>query len=107
MCGFVGFAGACADRENVLCEMTQAIAHRGPDSENFYLDADIALGIRRLSIIDLPGGTQPIFNEDRTRVIVYNGEIYNYQPLRAELIARGHRFTTKSDTEVVVHGYEE
>ena len=107
MCGIVGFAGACPDRENVLCAMTQAIAHRGPDSENFYLDGGIALGVRRLSIIDLPGGTQPIFNEDRTKVVIYNGEIYNYQPLREDLVARGHRFTTKSDTEVVVHGYEE
>ncbi len=87
--------------------MTRAIAHRGPDSENFYVDENIALGVRRLSIIDLPGGTQPIYNEDRTKVIVYNGEIYNYQSLRAELIARGHKFTTRSDTEVVVHGFEE
>ena len=107
MCGIVGFAGACPDRENVLCAMTRAIAHRGPDSENFYVDRDIALGIRRLSIIDLESGTQPIFNEDRTKVVVYNGEIYNYRDLRADLVAKGHRFTTQSDTEVVVHGYEE
>ena len=87
--------------------MTQAIAHRGPDSENTFLDADIALGIRRLSIIDVEGGTQPIYNEDRTKVLIFNGEIYNYLDLRSELIARGHTFRTRSDTEVVVHGYEE
>lgn len=107
MCGFVGFAGACPDRQNVLCEMTRAIAHRGPDSENFYLDDEIALGFRRLSIIDLVTGSQPIFNEDRTKVLIYNGEIYNYKPLRADLVARGHRFTTQTDSEVLVHGYEE
>jgi asparagine synthase (glutamine-hydrolysing) len=107
MCGIVGFAGACPDRENVLCAMTRAIAHRGPDSENFFVDSDIALGIRRLSIIDLESGTQPIFNEDRTKVIVYNGEVYNYRELRADLVAKGHQFTTRSDTEVLVHGYEE
>ena len=107
MCGIAGFAGACPDRQHVLGAMTRAIAHRGPDSENCYLDNDIALGIRRLSIIDLESGTQPIFNEDRTKVIVYNGEVYNYRALRAELTAKGHQFTTQSDTEVVVHGYEE
>ena len=107
MCGFVGFVGACPDRENVLCTMTRAIAHRGPDSEDSYLDNEIALGFRRLSIIDLVTGSQPILNEDRTKVLVFNGEIYNYQSLRADLIARGHQFTTRSDSEVLVHGYEE
>jgi asparagine synthase (glutamine-hydrolysing) len=107
MCGFVGFAGACPDRQNVLCTMTRAIAHRGPDSENSYLDNDIALGFRRLSIIDLATGSQPILNEDRTKVLVFNGEIYNYQALRADLISRGHQFTTRTDSEVLVHGYEE
>jgi asparagine synthase (glutamine-hydrolysing) len=107
MCGIVGFAGACPDRKTVLCAMTRSIAHRGPDSENSYLDDDMALGIRRLSIIDLAGGTQPIFNEDRTKVLVYNGELYNYRELGADLVARGHQFTTHSDSEVVVHGYEE
>src|SRR6202521_3923346 len=107
MCGFVGFAGPCPDRENVLCTMTRAIAHRGPDSENSYLDNEIALGFRRLSIIDLATGSQPILNEDRTKVLVFNGEIYNYQALRADLIARGHQFTTRTDSEVLIHGYEE
>jgi asparagine synthase (glutamine-hydrolysing) len=87
--------------------MTRAIAHRGPDSENTYLDNEIALGIRRLSIIDLTTGSQPILNEDRTKVLVFNGEIYNYQALRADLIAKGHQFTTRTDSEVLVHGYEE
>ncbi|MFI4971977.1 MAG: asparagine synthetase B, partial [Hyphomicrobiales bacterium] len=85
--------------------MTRAIAHRGPDSENSYLDNDIALGFRRLSIIDLTTGSQPILNEDRTKVLVFNGEIYNYQALRGDLIARGHQFTTRTDSEVLVHGY--
>jgi asparagine synthase (glutamine-hydrolysing) len=107
MCGFVGFAGDCPDRQKVLCEMTRAIAHRGPDSENFYLDSEIALGFRRLSIIDLATGSQPILNEDRTKVLIFNGEIYNYKALRADLMARGHRFTTQTDSEVLVHGYEE
>src|SRR5712692_1441112 len=107
MCGFVGFAGACPDRANVLCTMTRAIAHRGPDSENSYLDNGIALGIRRLSIIDLETGSQPILNEDRTKVLVFNGEIYNYRTLRADLVARGHQFRSQSDSEVLVHGYEE
>lgn len=107
MCGFVGFTGVCPDRENVLCTMTRAIAHRGPDSENSYLDNEIALGFRRLSIIDLATGSQPILNEDRTKVLVFNGEIYNYQALRADLVARGHQFSTRSDSEVLVHGYEE
>ncbi len=87
--------------------MTQAIAHRGPDSGNCYLDDGIALGIRRLSIIDLETGSQPILNEDRTKVLIYNGEIYNYRALRADLVARGHQFTTQTDSEVLVHGYEE
>jgi asparagine synthase (glutamine-hydrolysing) len=107
MCGIVGFAGACPDRQNVLSAMTQAIAHRGPDSGNCYLDDGIALGIRRLSIIDLETGSQPILNEDRTKVLIYNGEIYNYRALRADLVARGHQFTTQTDSEVLVHGYEE
>jgi asparagine synthase (glutamine-hydrolysing) len=107
MCGIVGFAGACPDRENVLSAMTQAIAHRGPDSGNCYLDDGIALGIRRLSIIDLETGSQPILNEDRTKVLIYNGEVYNYRALRADLVARGHQFTTQTDSEVLVHGYEE
>ena len=87
--------------------MTDMIAHRGPDSEGHYIDEHAALGHRRLSIIDLGGGQQPIYNEDGSKVITFNGEIYNYQTLREELIAAGHTFTTKSDTEVLLHGYEQ
>lgn len=87
--------------------MTDRIAHRGPDAEGFFLDEVCALGHRRLSIIDLEGGTQPIYNEDKNLAVIFNGEIYNYQELRKELIECGHRFTTASDTEVLVHGYEE
>ena len=91
--------------------MTAAMAHRGPDGEGFLLgDArvpDLALGMRRLSIIDLPGGQQPIWNESRNIAVIFNGEIYNYQELRERLGVAGHRFTTRSDTEMLVHGWEE
>ncbi len=87
--------------------MASALAHRGPDDEQFVVDAEAGLAIRRLSIIDVDGGRQPIPNEDRTVWIVQNGEIYNYPELREELIAKGHRFRTHSDTEVVLHLYEE
>src|SRR4051812_46876200 len=87
--------------------MCDAMRHRGPDAEGFHFGDKVALGMRRLSIIDLETGDQPIFNEDRTVTIVFNGEIYNYKELRDELQARGHRFTTQSDTETIVHLYEE
>jgi asparagine synthase (glutamine-hydrolysing) len=87
--------------------MTAALAHRGPDGRGFFFDRGVALGHRRLSIIDLAGGDQPIYNEDRSVAIVFNGEIYNYKELRSELLSRGHRFATHSDTEVIVHLYEE
>ena len=87
--------------------MTTAIAHRGPDGEGFHVDGAIGLGHRRLSIIDLDGGAQPISNEDDTIHVVFNGEIYNFVELRKELEDRGHRFKTRSDTEVILHGYEE
>jgi asparagine synthase (glutamine-hydrolysing) len=87
--------------------MNDALAHRGPDGEGIFTDGPVALGHRRLSIIDLVTGDQPIFNEDRTVAIVFNGEIYNYKELRAELQARGHRLSTSSDTEVIVHLYED
>ena len=87
--------------------MMAAIMHRGPDSDGFYTNDKVALGFRRLSIIDLRGGSQPIYNEDKTMAIIFNGEIYNFQPLRDELIAAGHTFTTKSDTEVLLHRSEE
>ena len=109
MCGIAGFVNDMPIDMKcpVLQRMTDMIAHRGPDSEGHYIDEHAALGHRRLSIIDLGGGQQPIYNEDGSKVITFNGEIYNYQTLREELIAAGHTFTTKSDTEVLLHGYEQ
>lgn len=109
MCGIAGFVNDMPIDVKcpVLQRMTDMIAHRGPDSEGHYIDEHAALGHRRLSIIDLGGGQQPIYNEDGSKVITFNGEIYNYQTLREELIAAGHTFTTKSDTEVLLHGYEQ
>ena len=107
MCGFVGFTNRIADAEAVLQQMMDQIIHRGPDSAGSYLDEDIALGFRRLSIIDLEQGDQPIYNEDRSVVVVFNGEIYNFKQLRESLIAKGHVFQTQTDTEVLVHSYEE
>ncbi|MGI5959410.1 MAG: asparagine synthase (glutamine-hydrolyzing) [Massiliimalia sp.] len=107
MCGYVGFADHIADKETVLKNMMNTIIHRGPDSEGMYTDGDIALGFRRLSIIDLEAGDQPLFNEDNSIVLVFNGEIYNYQELREDLIQKGHRFRTHSDSETLIHLYEE
>ena len=87
--------------------MTDTIVHRGPDDDGYFFDGPVGLGMRRLSIIDLEGGSQPIANEDGSIRIVYNGEIYNYRELRRELEAAGHVFATRADTEVVVHAYEE
>ena len=87
--------------------MCEAIRHRGPDDEGAYVDRNVGLGMRRLSIIDLAGGRQPIFNEDQSKVIVFNGEIYNYRELRRGLIAQGHGFATQGDTEVILHLYEQ
>lgn len=107
MCGFVGFYGKMDNAPEVIRAMADTIAHRGPDDDDYYTDEDIALGFRRLSIIDLEGGRQPIINEDGTKVLVFNGEIYNYRPLREALISAGHKFKTNADSEVVLHGYEE
>lgn len=107
MCGFVGFLGEVKQPESVLRAMTDAIAHRGPDDADYYSDGEISLGFRRLSIIDLEGGRQPILNEDESKVITFNGEIYNYKELRNELLEKGHVFKTHADTEVILHGYEE
>src|SRR5512144_68121 len=87
--------------------MCDTIRHRGPDDEGFHTDRGCALGMRRLSIIDLSTGHQPISNEDGSVWVVFNGEIYNYQPLRSRLIEQGHRFATNSDTETLVHLYEQ
>jgi asparagine synthase (glutamine-hydrolysing) len=109
MCGIAGFVGRdedCATAEDVR-RMTDAIVHRGPDEEGIAALGNVGLGMRRLSIIDLSGGSQPIYNEDQTIVVVFNGEIYNFPDLRRELESRGHRFYTRCDTEVIVHLYEE
>ena len=107
MCGFVGYINKEKDKKDNIKKMADLIAHRGPDSDGYYCDENIALGFRRLSIIDLNSGDQPIYNADKTKVIVFNGEIYNYQKLRKELIKKGYKFKTKTDTEVILHGYEE
>ncbi len=107
MCGFVGFVGKEKNKKKIIKKMADRIVHRGPDGEGYYTDEEVALGHRRLSIIDVDGGDQPIYNEDKSMVIVFNGEIYNYQALKDELIEKGHKFKTKTDTEVIIHGYEE
>lgn len=107
MCGIVGFADRSKNKKKTIKDMADLIKHRGPDSDGYYTDDYVALGFRRLSIIDLEGGTQPIYNEDKTKLIFFNGEIYNYQELKEDLMAKGHKFTTETDTEVLLHGYEE
>ncbi|MBO4601004.1 MAG: asparagine synthase (glutamine-hydrolyzing) [Bacilli bacterium] len=107
MCGIAGFINGKDNKKDVIKKMTDRIIHRGPDAEGFYIDDNIALGHRRLSIIDLSSGDQPIYNEDKTIVTVFNGEIYNYLELKSELTKCGHKFKTNCDTEVLVHGYEE
>lgn len=111
MCGICGFTGEIIDRgaekQTVIERMADVITHRGPDDCGYHVEDDIAMGFRRLSIIDLNEGHQPIYNEDKTLVLTFNGEIYNYRELREELIAKGHVFTTHSDSEVLIHGFEE
>ena len=107
MCGICGFTGEVLDRDKTIRNMTEVITHRGPDSDGFFSDKYISMGFRRLSIIDLEEGHQPIYNEDKTLVLTFNGEIYNYKELRKELEEAGHKFYTKADSEVLVHGYEE
>jgi asparagine synthase (glutamine-hydrolysing) len=105
MCGIVGIVGR--EDEGLIDSMCDCIRHRGPDERGTITGQDVSLGMQRLSIIDLQGGSQPIENEDGSVVVVFNGEIYNHQSLREQLELRGHRFTTRVDTEVLVHGYEE
>ncbi len=108
MCGIVGFTNKIADADAVIGKMMDRIRHRGPDASGKYIDDGIALGHRRLSIIDISSqGDQPIFNEDRSLVLVFNGEIYNYRDIREELIKAGHKFATNTDSEVLIHGYEQ
>src|SRR5436190_22418011 len=109
MCGVVGQgrpSGIRPEREE-LERMCQALEHRGPDSRGIHISDGIGLGIQRLRVIDLHTGDQPIYNEDRSIVVVLNGEIYNFPELRTELERAGHQFSTRSDTEVIVHLYEE
>jgi asparagine synthase (glutamine-hydrolysing) len=108
MCGFVGFTNKINDANRVIRECAEKIRHRGPDSDGFFVDGDFAMGFRRLSIIDITdSGDQPIYNEDKSLVLMFNGEIYNYQSIREDLINAGHIFKTKTDSEVLLHGYEE
>ncbi|MGA6951530.1 MAG: asparagine synthase (glutamine-hydrolyzing) [Candidatus Sulfotelmatobacter sp.] len=110
MCGIAGIVGAGDDNRidyDVIHRMCQTLVHRGPDDEGMFVKDGAGLGMRRLSIIDLAGGHQPVFNEDRTAWVVFNGEIYNFRELRRELEQKGHRFHTHSDTEVIVHLYED
>lgn len=107
MCGFCGFTGDIADRENIIIGMMNKIIHRGPDSAGTHSDEDVTMGFRRLSIIGLEDGSQPMYNEDGSIVICFNGEIYNYQPIKEMLIKKGHVFKSHADTEVLIHLYEE
>ncbi len=109
MCGYVGFTNFLRSDEDktVLKNMMDSIAHRGPDSEGMFTSSDICLGFRRLSIIDLSEGHQPLYNEDDNLVLTFNGEIYNFPEIREELIAKGHIFKTRTDSEVILHGFEE
>jgi len=107
ICGIVRFDPSNPVSPGLLEAMTERIAHRGPDDSGYFCEGSVGLGHRRLSIIDLSGGRQPIFNEDETVVVVFNGEIYNYEELTSTLISRGHVFRTRSDTEAIVHAYEE
>lgn len=107
MCGICGFTGEILDREKILKNMSDVIIHRGPNSKGFFSNKDISMGFRRLSIIDLQTGNQPIYNEDKTLVLTFNGEIYNYKKLKEELVAAGHEFYTNTDSEVLIHGFEQ
>src|SRR5688572_13214654 len=109
MCGITGFFrtdGQPAEL-SLLKKMNGELVHRGPDADGFFTRESVGLAMRRLKVIDLESGNQPIYNEDRSLCIVFNGEIYNYRELRAELIKKGHHFHTQSDTEVIVHAYQE
>ena len=107
MCGIAGLITKNKEKDEIIKKMSERIKHRGPDGEGYFIDENVAIAHRRLSIIDLSLGNQPMFNEDESIVVVFNGEIYNYLDLKKDLIDKGHIFKTNSDTEVLVHGYEE
>lgn len=107
MCGICGFTGDILNRTEIIELMTNLITHRGPDSAGFFADNSISMGFRRLSIIDLENGNQPLYNEDNTLVLTFNGEIYNYKELKNELLGYGHKFYTCADSEVIIHGFEQ
>ena len=105
MCGFTGYINK--PNKKTIKKMTDTIKHRGPDSEGFYIDDFIALGFRRLAIIDIKNGNQPLYSYDKNYIICFNGEIYNYLELKKELLKLGHKFKTKTDTEVLLNGFIE
>ena len=110
MCGLVGIFDTQGRRpidQRLLAAMNDSLAHRGPDGHDLHIEEGIGLGHRRLSIIDLAGGKQPMFNEDGTVSVIYNGEIYNFKEIAGELRELGHRFHSVCDTEVIVHAWEE
>src|ERR1700731_691946 len=107
ICGQFNFRNQAPVRRTDIEAMTRSIAHRGPDDEGYFISGPLGLGFRRLSIIDLAGGHQPMSDAEETVWVILNGEIYNFKELRAELEKRGHRFRTNSDTEVIIHGYKE
>src|SRR6185369_10826251 len=110
MCGIAGqfnFEGYKPVARETIVRMARSIAHRGPDDEGFFVAGPVGLGFRRLSIIDLAGGHQPMSDAEKTVWVIFNGEIYNYRELRAELQSKGYQFRTNSDTEVIIHGYKE
>lgn len=107
MCGIVGFIDKSKNKKKIIEKMADLIEHRGPDSSGYYTDDEVALGFRRLSIIDLSDGSQPIYNEEEDKLIFFNGEIYNYEELKKDLLEKKHKFKTSTDTEVILHGYEE
>ena len=104
MCGITGFVNKQDNKKEIIKKMADKIAHRGPDGEGYYIDEDIALAHRRLAIIDLSTGNQPMYNKDKSLVIVFNGEIYNYLEIKDELKKKGYSFENKSDTEVIING---
>jgi len=107
ICGFVSINENYKDIKGLINRMNKLLIHRGPDEDGYHIENNLALGMRRLKIIDLSTGKQPIFNEKGDIIVIYNGEIYNFRELRDELIQKGHTFKTASDTEVIVHAYEE